>query len=128
MASNSATAFGTWCLRARLNPRQYACQRGRQGCGVGAASHRHIGLATAFATDLLRDHIDQITSFDAADLISGHACRELYFRAITSGQNDDGRLELGLQFIHGLAQRFGIGTGKLSCQNRHTADVDGLVQ
>ena len=108
----------SWCagspatdasLQAFGDPALHARERARQLAGVGAAGHRHVGLAAALAADLLGDEVDQLAGLDLGRRVGRHAGGQLDLAAVDRGQHDGGGLELVLELVQRVAQGLGVG-------------------
>ena len=98
----------------------------RQGRGVGAPSHGHVGFTAAFAAHLLRHKIHELAGFDLAHAVGRHACSQLHFAALHRGQHDGRRLELVFELVQGLAQRLGVGPVQACGQHLESLHIHRL--
>jgi len=95
-------------LKPLGHPALHAGQRRVQTSGLCATGHGHVGLATTLAAHLLRHKIHQLTGFDTAHGVSGHASSDLHLVAIDTGQLLHRGFEFVFELVLCLAQGLGV--------------------
>ena len=87
-------------IRGAPPPRLRPGERGVEVGGVGAARHRHVGLAAALAAHLRGDVVDEVARLHLGGGSPGDAGSELHAPVRDGGEDDEGGAQLSLHLVH----------------------------
>src|SRR5262245_59798467 len=110
-----------------VDPRRHGRERRVELLRLGAARLGEVGAAAALAPDLLRDDAHDLAGLQPIRVVARDAGREAHLAVLDGREHDDGRAQLRLQPIDGLAQELRVGILDAGREHLHALHIHRLL-